>query len=132
MKATAVPFSILYVLASPGSAKLEDCSAPCTCKGRATVLARHLKSKLDSATQTASKNAEQAIKLTVATSAGGETKKFLAPVAAIALATIAKDAEASKDATPTITQAIETFTAVASHYGLVAKLAGEVAAAMDA
>nr|AGH60381.1 variant surface glycoprotein 1451 [Trypanosoma brucei] len=130
MKATAVLFSTLYVLASSSTAELQDCSTPCACQARAEAIARHIKNKLDSATQTAADNAQQALKLTAAASvADRETAKFLAPVTAIALATIANDAAALKDATPTITKAIETFTAAAAHYSLVTTLTGEVQAA---
>nr|AGH60663.1 variant surface glycoprotein 1753 [Trypanosoma brucei] len=130
MKATAVLFSILYVLASSTAVDLQDCTTPCACQARAEALAGHIKSRLDSATETAANNAMQALKLTAAASvADGQGVKFLAPVAAIALGTVTKDAEALKEATPTITKAIETFTAAAAHYSLVTTLTGEVEAA---
>nr|AGH60566.1 variant surface glycoprotein 1646 [Trypanosoma brucei] len=134
MAATKVLFSIFYALGSSTAVQLQDCPTPCTCQARAAALADDLKAKLDSATTTAAANAKQALQLAeAAASANGEKKKFLAPVAAIALGTITKDAEALKEATPTITKAIETFTAAAAHYSLVATLAVEVtAAALDA
>ncbi|SCU64919.1 uncharacterized protein TEOVI_000762600 [Trypanosoma equiperdum] len=130
MTATKVLFSILYVLASSTAVDLQDCTTPCACQARAEALAGHIKSRLDSATETAANNAMQALKLTAAASvADGQGEKFLAPVAAIALGTVTKDAETLKEAMPTITKAIETFTTAAAHYNLVAAIPVEVAAA---